>query len=634
MYENIKSGNKSSEQLIQWSKSYWIETCFDRAEKIKPCPSGATGACCRICHMGPCRFLQSGEGKVEKGVCGATLSTIISRNILRMSAAGAAAHSDQARDLALTLLDVTNGKVKDLKIADTKKLHRIAGILGIEFSRRDIDNVAKDVAEILLEEFVKQKGSLRFIKRAPKKTQDRWEKWGIIPSGIDREIIEAMHRTNIGVDHEPESLLLSTLKVSLADGWGGSMISADIMDILFGTPQPVKSQGGLGLFKDKEVNLVFIGHDPTLLGMITEVSSEPDILEYANSKGAEGINLSNIYSMKYGINMSGGFTNQELCLITGLIDAIAVDFQCIMPTLIEVANNFHTKIITTSQKARFPGALHVQYDINRAKDTAREIVRIAIDNYPNRTGSGERITEYFSVLSGFSQEYLESMSNGTTVPPFRIINDAIITGRIRGIVGLIGSDNPRVQAAGIHSYLARELIGDDILVLSTECASAACALLGYLNPEIALKEAGPGLRGACDEIGIPPIIHLGGSVDSSRILTILSAMVDEGSLSDEIGGIPIVIIAPEWFTEKELSSACCFAASGIPVILGGTSPIEASEEITKIMTEVWFERFRGAVHFETNPEKIFDLTIEYINKAREALNLREYEYGKSDALND
>lgn len=630
MPEGVRSGTQSAEQLIQWSKSYWIETCFDRAEKLKPCPSGATGACCRICHMGPCRFLQSGEGKVEKGVCGATLATVIARNILRMTAAGAAAHSDQARDLTLTLLGVANGEIKDFKISDTKKLYKVAETLGIESDGRTANAIARDVAERLLGEFAKYKGTLRYINRAPKKTLERWEEWGIIPTGIDREIIEAMHRTNIGVDHEPDSLLMSTLRVSLAGGWGGAMVSADIADILLGAPQPFKAEAGLGIFRENEVNLIIHGHDPTLAGMIADVAAETDMLEYAKSKGAEGISLSSIFNIRPGINIAGGFTNQELCLTTGLIDAVAVDFQCIMPALIEVANNFHTKIITTSHKARFPGALHIQYDIHRAKDAAREIVRLAIDNYPNRTGNGERITEKFPAMAGFSHEYLEYMNGSALRASFRLLNDAIISGKIRGIAGLIGSDNPRVQAAGIHRYLAKELIGDDVLVLSTESASAACAVSGYLNPETALNKAGPGLRMACEEIGIPPILHLGGTVDNSRLLTILSAMAAEGGLSDEIGGMPVAVIAPEWLAEKELAAACCFAASGVPVILGGTSPVEASEEIAKMLSEVLFERFRGALNFETHFEKMFEMALNYIDKAREGLNLREYKYGEFD----
>lgn len=630
----VKSANEDSEQIIEWGESHEIETCFDRAQRLKPCPIGEKGACCKICHMGPCRFVGQNAEEEARGVCGATVSTVASRNILRMAVAGAAAHIDHARDMTFILLAVANGETKDFKITDIKKLYRVAGILEIEFEGRPVNDVARDVATKLLEDFGRQKGTVNFVKRAPKKTQERWKKWGITPRGTDREITEAMHRTHMGVDHDPDNLLLSALKVSLADGWGGSMISTDITDILFGTPKPVKAEASFGIFKEDEVNLVVHGHEPSLAEIIVDVVNEPEMLAYATSKGAKGINLggmcctANEVLMRHGIPTAGGFTNQELAIMTGLVDAITVDVQCIMPALGELSKKFHTKFITTSYKAKFPGAVHIQYDEHKAKDIAREIVKIAIENYPNRKAEGSHITMKYPVIAGFSHEYIEYMQGGSWRASFRPLNDAIIAGRIRGVVGLAGCDNPRFPTQGLHRYLAIELIKNDVLVVSTGCGSHACGAAGFLTPETALEEAGPGLREVCEAIGIPPILHLGSCVDNSRILTIVSAMAEEGGLSEEIGGMPAVGIAPEWMSEKAIAIGCYLAASGFPVIFGGESPVEASDEVTKIMTEVWFERFKGALHFLPDPEKILSLTFDYIDKAREALKLRKYEPGK------
>lgn len=637
MNKVVKSANEAAEQIIEWSESHDIETCFDRAQRLKPCPIGAAGACCKICHMGPCRFVGKNAEEEARGVCGATLSTVSSRNLLRMAIAGSAAHTDHARDMAFTLLAVANGETKDFKITDVRKLYKVAGILEIEFNGRPVNDVARDVATKLIEDFGRQKGEINYVKRAPKKTQERWKKWGITPRGTDREITEAMHRTHMGVDHDPDSLLLSALRVSLADGWGGSMISTDITDILFGTPKPVKAEASFGIFKEDEVNLVVHGHEPSLAEMIVDVVNEPEMIAYATSKGAKGINLggmcctANEVLMRHGIPTAGGFTNQELAIITGLVDAITVDYQCIMPALAELSKKFHTKFITTSYKAKIPGALHIQYDEHNAKKIAREIVKIAIDNYPNRKVEGSHITDKFPVIAGFSHEYVEYMQGGSWRASYRPLNDAIMAGRIRGVVGLVGCDNPRVPSQGLHRFLAIELIKNDVLIVSTGCGSAACGTAGYLTPEMALENAGPGLREVCEAIGIPPILHLGSCVDNSRILTIATAMAEEGGLSDEIGGMPAVGIAPEWMSEKAIAIGCYFAASGFPVIFGGESPVEASEEVTKIMTEVWFERFKGALHFEPNPEIILSLTLEYIDKARETLKLRNYEPGKFGA---
>ena len=633
----VRSANEASEKIVEWAETHDMQTCFERAQALKPCPIGESGACCKVCHVGPCRLVGPNAEEDARGVCGATLPTISARNILRTAVAGTAAHSDHARDMAFTLLAVANGEAKDFRITDVKKLYKVAGILDIEFEGRQVNDVARDVATKLIEDFGRQKGMLNYVKRAPQKTQERWKKWGITPRGIDREIAEAMHRTNMGVDHDPDSLLLSALKVSLADGWGGSLISSDVTDILFGTPRPVKAEASFGIFKEDEVNLVVHGHEPSLAETIVDVVDEKEMIEYAQSKGAKGINLggmcctANEVLMRHGIPTAGGFTNQELAIMTGLVDAMTVDVQCIMPALAELSKKFHTKVITTSYKAKIPGALHVEYDEHRAKEVARKIIKLAIDNFQNRKSTGSHISDTFPVIAGFSQEYIEYMQGGSWRASFRPLNDAIMAGRIRGVVGLAGCDNPRVPSQGLHRFLATELIRSDVLIVSTGCGSAACGTAGYLTPETALENAGPGLREVCEAIGIPPILHLGACVDNSRILTIVSAMAAEGGLSDEIGGMPAVGIAPEWMSEKAIAIGCYFAASGVPVIFGGRSPVEASEEVTRLMTEGWLERFKGALHFEEDPEIILRMTYDYIDNARDALKLRKYEPGKFGA---
>ena len=411
------------------------------------------------------------------------------------------------------------------------------------------------------------------------------------------------------------------------------MISTDITDILFGTPKPVQSRASLGIFKADEVNLVVHGHEPTLAETIVTVSEEKDMIEYAKSKGAKGINLggmcctANEVLMRHGIATAGGFVNQELGIMTGLVDAITVDVQCIMPALAEISKKFHTKLITTSPKAKIKGAIHIEYDEHHAKEIARKIVRLAIDNFPNRTKEGSHVTKTYPVIAGFSHEYIEYMQGGSWRGSFRPLNDAIMAGRIRGVVGLAGCDNPRVIATGAHKFIATELIKNDVLVVATGCGAAACGTMGYLTPETAMEMAGPGLREVCEAIGIPPILHVGSCVDNSRILTILTAMAAEGGLSDELPGMPGVGIAPEWMSEKALAIGTYFAISGVPVIFGGKSPVGSSKEVTRIMTEVWLERYKGAFHFEEDPEKMLALALKYIDGAREALKLRKYEPG-------
>lgn len=629
-----KSAAPGAQQIIDWSVENKLETCFDRAQKMKPCPIGKIGVCCKNCNMGPCRLTGKNAEDEITGVCGASVGTVVARNFLKMAAAGTSAHSDHARGMVETLLAVAEGHAPDFQIKDVEKLKKVAGILEIETGDRTVNDIAKEVALTLLNDFGRQRGGeLNYIKRAPKKTQERWRKWGIVPRSIDREVVESMHRINIGVDHEPDHLLLQALRVSLADGWGGCMISSDVTDILFGTPKPIQAEGSFGIFKEKEVNIVIHGHEPLMAEMIYDVVSEPEMVAYAKSKGAEGINLggmcctANEVLMRHGIPTAGGFTNQELGIMTGLVDLMTVDVQCIMPAVANVSKKFHTKLLTTNPRAKMKGAEHVEFDEHHAKEIARKIVKMAIDNYPNRTSKGEHITEKYSMIAGFSHEYIEYMQGGKWRGSFKPLNDAIAAGRVRGVVGLAGCDNPRVNATGLHKFIATELIKRDVLIVSTGCGSAACGTSGYLTPEMALEHAGPGLREVCEAIGIPPILHLGACVDNSRILTIAAAMAAEGGLSDEIGGMPAVGIAPEWMSEKAIAIGCYFAASGVPVIFGGESPVSGSKEVTDIITNVWMERFRGGFFFEPDQQKMLDMALDLIDKARAALKLKKWVSG-------
>jgi carbon-monoxide dehydrogenase catalytic subunit len=630
----IRPANPDAEKIQLWAEEHGFETCFDRADKMKACPIGHEGACCKNCSMGPCRLV----GKEDvKGICGATKDTVAARNLVRMVAAGTSAHSDHGLDMAMLLLAVAEGHTKDFEIKDTRKLYKVAGILDVEFEGRPVNDVAKDVAHKFIEDFTRQQGEVHYAKRAPKKTLERWRKWGIVPRGVQREVIEAMHRTNTGVDLEPDSLMRTALRTALADGWAGSMIATDITDILYGTPHPIRGKASFGVFEEDMVNVVVHGHEPNLAEKFVEVASDPEIVSYAKSKGAKGVNLTgmcctaNEILVRHGISTMGGFTNQELAILTGMVDAMTVDVQCIMPDIADLSKKFHTKVITTSPKAYMPGAIAMpMVDDSKAKQLAKDILKVAIDNFPNRTKEGIRPTGMgsYDMVTGFSHEYIEYMLGGKWRHSFRPLNDAIMSGRIRGVAGVVGCDNTRFPATINHKYLITELIKRDVLVVTTGCGSHACGLAGYLTPEMALETAGPGLRQVCEATGMPPILALGSCVDNSRIMTIAAQMASEGGLSDEIGGMPAVGIAPEWMSEKAVAIACYCAASGVPVIFGGDNIFSASKEVTDHMTNVWMERFRGCFVFEKDVEKILEMTLNFIDKARDELKLRKYEPGK------
>jgi carbon-monoxide dehydrogenase catalytic subunit len=612
-----------------------IGTAFSRVENMAPCTvgSGKSGMCCKNCFMGPCRITKDGQ----VGICGATLETIAARNLARAIASGAAAHSDHGRDLAFTLEAVALGQAPGYAIRDVGKLWDVAQRVGIRTEGRSTNEVALEVARKALGEFGQQRGELTYLKHAPKKRYELWKKIDLAPRGIDREIVDVLHRTHMGDDQDPVHILKGAIRTALGDGWGGSMWATDISDILFGTPSPKVSQVNLGVLKHDEVNILVHGHEPTLSEMIVTAVQDPELIDYAKTKGANGITLagicctSNEVMMRQGIPSAGNFLHQELAILTGAVEAMVVDVQCIMQALPNVADNFHTKVITTSPKVKITGALHMQFDEHHAMQVAKDIVRLAIDNYPNR---GDVLIPDVKedVVPGFSHEYLNYMLGGSYRGSFRPLNDAIMSGRIRGAAAIVGCNNPKVTQDKEHIDITAELLKNDVLVVQTGCGAIAAGKYGMLLGEAAMDMAGPGLREVCEAVGIPPVLHMGSCVDNSRILTVLTQMATEGGLGEDVSDLPAVGIAPEWMSEKALSIGTYAAATGAYVLFGVESPYEFSEEVSDLISSGWEEMMGGKMEFLADPKEIVRRSLAHIDKKRAELKLPVYDptkYGKS-----
>jgi carbon-monoxide dehydrogenase catalytic subunit len=612
--------------LLQYACDQGFETAFQRADEMAACPIGSEGLCCRVCSMGPCRLVKEGQ----TGVCGATRETVAARNFARMVAAGAAAHSDHGRDLAYTLLAAAEGNAPDYQVRDPAKLREVASYLGIEPGDKPIMELAREVALAALNEFGKPLGEVLFLERAPEKRRKIWHDLGIAPRNVDREIVEVMHRTHMGNDQEAEHILDHALRAALGDGWGGSMLGTDLSDVLFGTPGPVLSTANLGVLRDDEVNIVIHGHEPTLSEMIVAAAQTPEMIEYAKSKGANGINMAGICCtanetlMRQGVPLAGNFLQQELAILTGAVDAMVVDIQCIMQGVVKLSEGFHTEVITTSPKARISGATHIEFDEHRAMEIAKEIVRRGCDRFPER-GETRIPDEKSELVPGFSHEYINYALGGYYRESLRPLNDAIMAGRIRGVVANIGCNNARVRHDELHDYVVTEFLKNDVLVVETGCGAIASAKQGYMTPEAAMQVAGPGLREVCEAVGMPPVLHMGSCVDNSRILTVLSQMATEGGLGEDISDIPAVGMAPEWMSEKAISIASYCVASGAYVIMGHSSPVSGVDEVTKILTDGWQEKVGGRLEFVDDGAEIVRRALAHIDKKRADLGLPDYD---------
>ncbi len=611
----------NSQELIEKAERDGVETMYDRKAAMKAqCGFGLQGVCCRICAAGPCRITP----KTPLGLCGADEHVIVGRNFARMVAAGTAAHSDHARGIVHTMAIASRDG--NYTIKDEAKLKNLAKEWGVETEDRDIYDIAHEVADIALMEFGKPHGTLKFLSHAPYQRQDLWKKHNIEPRSIDREIVTIMHSTHMGCTADIDSLINLSLRTSLADGWGGSMIGTIFSDILFGTPTVRQSEANLGVLEDNKVNIILHGHEPSLSEMIVLASEDPELVALAKEVGAEGINLAgmcctgNEVTMRHGVRTAGDFHQQELAIITGAVEAMIVDVQCIFPALAKVSECYHTKFITTSPKAKISGSTYIEFNEETALDDAKKIVREAILNFKNRDKEKVHIPQLKSSTTvGFSEQaiigQLDRVVNSQidetgTVKP---LVDCLKSGVLRGVVGVVGCNNARSVSNKAHVTIMKELIKNDILVVTTGCGASAAGKFGLLNKE-AKSMASKGLATVCELVDIPPVIHLGSCVDCSRILSVVSEVAKY--LDMDMCDIPVAGVAPEWMSEKAVAIGTYVVGSGIDTYLGIMPPIGGSSKTVEILTQTLQDSMGATFKVNENPEELARMIINDIEKKR------------------
>ena len=615
----------ATKQMLEKARKDGVETAFDRAASMRACPIGKDSACCKHCAMGPCRLnAKDPYGKV--GVCGATIDTIMARNFARMVAAGSAAHTDHGMSMLDLFREVINGNITDYEIKDPIKLEEVAASIGIEVEDREIKDIATDLYEELERTYTQVEGEIPFAKRVPEKTLETWRKLGIVPRGAMREIMELMHRSHMGVDQHYENITKQCSRTALADGWGGSMVATEISDILFGTPSPVSVEVNMGVLKEDQVNIIVHGHEPNLFESMLVSVNEPTLIEAAKDAGASGINLVGMCCsglemfVRHGIPHAGNFMSTEAVLVTGAVDAMTVDVQCIKQGLAKVAECYKTPLITTNPRCRIEGAQHIEFHEHNPSASTDEIVIKAVSRFKNRTAKIEIPKIVNAGVHGFSHEYINYMLGGSFRASYAPLNENIINGRIRGVAGVVGCTNPRVKQDWVHVELVKELIKKDVLVLQTGCSQVALTKAGLTTPEAAIL-AGPGLQEVCETVGMPPVLGIGACVDNSRILIAASAMVKQGGLGDSIADLPVAGAAPEYMSEKAICIGQYFVASGVYTVFGVTFPIVEDTKFHKLLFEGLEEQGLGKWGFSPDPYEMANMMIAHIDKKRKQLGI-------------
>ena len=616
---------EATRQMLEKARLDGVILDLDRAVDMKACPIGVESACCKHCFMGPCR-LNPRDPYKKVGICGATIDTIMARNLARNVATGSASHNDHGMHILNLFKGIVEKKVLDFSIKDTTKLEALAQSIGIATEDRTVDEVAKDLCDELEKTFTQVDGEMPFMKRVPEATLEQWRKDGIVPRGAMKEVMEMMSRTHMGCDQDYTNLIKQISRTALADGWGGSMVATELSDIMFGTPSPLMAEVNMGVLKEDHVNIIVHGHEPAMFEGMMAAVYDPFFIQAARDKGAAGINLVGMccsgaeMMSRHGVPHAGNFGSTEAIMVTGAVDAMVVDIQCIKQGVAQVAACYDTHLITTSDRAHIEGATHIGFDETDPRACTDQILTKAISRFGSRSKPIQIPKQVQKGIQGFTHEYIEYMLGGTFRGSYSPLNDNIINGRIRGVAGVVGCTNPKVQQDSVHVELVKELIRNDVLVLQTGCSQIALSKAGFLTPEAAAL-AGPGLSEVCETVGMPPVLGLGSCVDNTRILIAASAMVKAGGLGNRIADLPVAGCAPEWMSEKALAIGQYFVASGVYTVFGVGFPTIAGTRFHDLLFDGLEKQGYGKWGVATDPIEIAKLMIAHIDKKRKQLGI-------------
>ncbi len=630
------TSDPAAHEMLLHARSIGVETAFDRYELQQPqCGFGSLGLCCRICWKGPCRVDPFGAGP-QKGICGADRHTIAARQIARMMAAGAAAHADHGRHVLHAMKKVADGSIKSFKITDEKKLFAVAQRMGIATSERAVLDVASDVAKASYEDFSNQdehKASNWLTLLLPAKRIAKLQKLGVLPPNIDMGVAQLMSRTTLGCDADPLNIILGGIRAAMCD-LNGMALGTDLSDILFGTPMPVITEADLGIIKETAVNIALNGHNPIVAEAVCRIAAE--MKGQAQALGAvDGINLvgvcctGNEVMLRHGVPLAANYLSQEMVMLTGVMDAMVVDVQCIMPGITAVAENFHTTIVTTHDENKIPGAVHRSVHPENALEAARDIIGLAFDAYKRRNPKQMHLsTEKASAIVGFSAEsIIDVLARINPEDPLKPLLDAVTSGAIQGIVLFAGCNTTQVDQDMSYKAMGRELARRNVLVLATGCGAGAFAKDGLMTQEATEKYAGDGLKSVLTALGeaaglkgpLPLVFHMGSCVDNSRAITVATALANR--LGVDLSDLPVVASAPEAMSEKAVSIGSWSVALGFPTHLGNIPQITGSDQVVSIMTEGAKDVFGGYFIVERDPLKACDKLYEAIQQRRRGLGL-------------
>jgi len=395
---------------------------------------------------------------------------------------------------------------------------------------------------------------------APTYLQALWKKLGIYPGEPFEEISEALHQTMFGVDSDWRHVLLGCLKLGIVDGYYGLYQSTELEDQALGKPAPREGWMDLGVISKDKTNIAVHGHEPILPAKIVEHRGDANIVGVCCT-GAELL-------ARQGIPLAANMPFSEQVIATGAIEAMVVDIQCVLPSLADVAGCYHTKLITTHDIARMPGALHMLFTKENADLQARKVVKLAEDNKKQR----RRISIPNSKIKMWAGWTPENM-------PISELKEKLGSGKLAGVVAFIGCSNPRVDMDKWARF-AGKLIKNKYLVLATGC-------IGY---EL-------GRHGLLAEKG--KAYHLGSCVNNARVAEVFGKLAQK-KITDE----NFLVSCPGPVSEKAISIGLFFTALGVSTHFG-FSFLETNKKVKGFLEGTLREAFNSRLFIEADPEKLW-----------------------------
>lgn len=624
------SYHDSVEELLTRIRDDGLSSVFSRweqQEKIR-CTFCLQGLSCQLCTHGPCRI--NTKTGFDKGVCGIGPDAMAMRNLLMRNIMGAATYAHHAYEAFRTLKATGEGKTS-FQISDKDKLSWMCSKLGIA-AQPDVKQMAIQLADVLSSELKvdADQDSLMVRAFAPKKRLPVWQKLNLMPAGVQHEIENSIASCLTNVDGDYVSLATKALRLGLSTIYTAQIGLEMTQDILFGTPMPHEVNVDMGIMDPDYVNVVFNGHQPWIGAAALQMARNPEFQKLAHGAGAKGIHI--VGSIETGqemlqrfpvddvfVGLMGNWLAIEPLLATGTVDALVMEENCSPPAIDQYAEKYQAALVSVSTIIGVPGLEHkMPYYPAKADEMAESCIRIAIENFRKRHGKiTPKVPNYTTkAIAGFSTEaVLKAIGNDLNV-----LVDVISKGQIKGVVALASCSTLRNGPQDWNTVnLAKQLIKRDILVVAGGCGNHGLEVAGLCNLD-AIQQAGDGLKGVCNALGIPPVLSFGTCTDTGRISMLVTALADH--LDVDIPDLPIAVTAPEWMEQKATIDGIFAVAYGAYTHLSPTPFITGAPNLVKLCTEDIENLTGGKIALGDDPSQVADGIEQHIIKKRQKLGLQ------------